>query len=246
MFLSFSNSRHFGAFFGWVVIYWNCGPVQVVGLRGHVWKPSFGKSCVSDPRNPTLKRTWPKSRHTHCGQKQGMGSVKPEWKWWAFHQVGWSGVLNGKLVLDTKSILMFPLASKQHFLHESASSNPLPLLSLSRWDPSKRSKFASHDLRSKSEILVFVVKNSRMCNFPYFSMKRKRTSWGVEVAWRFNVMLKGNGALVTWDWIRFYSQRATPFTSARNGEERQKTPWQLQMEQNYGDIAWYLAILCHL
>jgi hypothetical protein len=61
-----------------------------------------------------------------------MGSVKPEWKWWAFHQVGWSGVLNGKLVLDTKSILMFPLASKQHFLHESASSNPLPLLSLSR------------------------------------------------------------------------------------------------------------------
>jgi hypothetical protein len=142
--------------------------------------------------------------------------------------------------------LMFPLASKQHFLHESASSNPLPLLSLSRWDPSKRSKFASHDLRSKSEILVFVVKNSRMCDFPYFSMKRKRTSWGVEVAWRFNVMLKGNGALVTWDWIRFYSQRATPFTSARNGEERQKTPWQLQMEQNYGDIAWYLAILCHL
>ena len=50
---------------------------------------------------------------------------------------------------------------------------------------------------------------------------------------------------MTWDWIRFYSQRATPFTSARNGEERQKTPWQ-QMEQHSGDIAWYLAIWCHL
>ena len=32
-------------------------------------------------------QAWPKSRHTR-GQKQGMGSVKPEWKWWAFHQVG--------------------------------------------------------------------------------------------------------------------------------------------------------------
>lgn len=105
LYVSFSNSRHFGAFFGWIVIYWNCGPVQVVGLRGHVWKPSFGKSCFSDPQNPTLKRTWPKSRHTHCGQKQGMGSVKPEWKFWAFHQVGWFGVLKKKLVLDTKSVL---------------------------------------------------------------------------------------------------------------------------------------------
>ena len=78
VFIHVSFPFKFQAFWriGWIVIYWNCGPVQVVGLGGYVWKPSFGKWCFSDPRNPTLKRTWPKSRHTHCGQKQGMGSVK--------------------------------------------------------------------------------------------------------------------------------------------------------------------------
>ena len=110
------NFQAFWRIFGWIVIYWNCGPVQVVGLRGHVWK--LGKWCFSDPRNPTLKRTWQKACHTHCGQKQGVGSAKTRMEMVGFRS-NWLvlGAQTWETVLDTKFSLILPHACKQHCFH---------------------------------------------------------------------------------------------------------------------------------
>ena len=89
---------------------------------------------------------------------------------------------------------------------------------------------------------------SRMCNFPHFSVKRwKRTSW-VEVAWRFNVTLKGNGVLIQ-HWIRFFKDITQFFAASYaihvNGEERQKTPW-LKAANWTKLLGWYWMISSHL